>query len=177
VEQPTIEQTDSTKPAPPLAAYAEGPERPPLLPFAVLMTLFNALLVSGLLAAKRSRRGLPERVEAGDIALVGVASHKLSRLISKDKVTSPLRAPFTELEEKGGPAELEEAARGSGARKAIGELLICPYCLGLWVVTGLSLGLLFAPRLTRFVAAILSALTISDFFQIAYKAAEEKGLG
>jgi hypothetical protein len=31
--------------------------------------------------------------------------------------------------------------------------------------------------LTRFVAAILSALTISDFFQIAYKAAEEKALG
>jgi hypothetical protein len=111
------------------------------------------------------------------VVLIGTASHKLSRLIAKDKVTSPFRAPFTELEGKGGPGELEEASRGTGARKAIGELLVCPYCLGLWVVAAFSVGLLFAPRLTRFIASMFSALTISDFFQIAYKAAEEKGLG
>ncbi len=87
-----------------------------------------------------------------------------------------MRAPFTELQGKGGPAELEERSRGNGARKAVGELLICPYCLGLWVVAAFSFGLVFAPRLTRFIASIFSALTISDFFQIAYKAAEEKGL-
>ena len=106
-----------------------------------------------------------------------MASHKLSRLIAKDKVTSPLRAPFTELEGKGGPAELEETSRGEGARKAIGELLVCPYCLGLWVAAAFSIGLVFTPRLTRLLAAVFSALTISDFLQIAYKAAEEKGLG
>jgi hypothetical protein len=109
--------------------------------------------------------------------LVGVASHKLSRLITKDKVTSPLRAPFTELEGSGGPGELEEKARGTGARRAIGEMLVCPYCLDLWVVAAFSIGLLFAPRPTRFVASVFAALTVSDFFQIAYKAAEEKGLG
>ena len=88
-----------------------------------------------------------------------------------------LSATFTEAEGSGGPAELEESSRGTGARRAVGELLVCPYCLGLWVVAAFSIGLLFAPRLTRFVAATLSALTISDFLQIAYKAAEEKGLG
>jgi len=31
-------------------------------------------------------------------------------------------------------------------------------------------------RLTRFLAAVFSALTISDFLQLAYKAAEEKAL-
>ena len=40
-----------------------------------------------------------------------------------------------------------------------------------------SVGLLFAPRVTRFVASLFAALTIADFLQIAYKAAEEKGLG
>jgi hypothetical protein len=157
--------------------YAEPAERPPLLSYAVLTVIFNALFAGGLLAAKRRGRALPERVAAADLVLIGTASHKLSRLISKDKVTSPLRAPFTELEGSGGPGELEESSRGRGARKAIGELLVCPYCLGLWVVAGFSLGLLFAPRLTRFLAAVFSALTISDFLQIAYKAAEEKGLG
>jgi hypothetical protein len=169
--------TDEKAVPAPIAGYADPPERPPLLAYLVTMVVFNGLFGAGLVAAKRSGRELPERIGTADVVLIGVASHKLSRLISKDKVTSPLRAPFTELEGPGGPSELEESPRGTGARKAIGELLVCPYCLGLWVVAGFALGLLFAPRLTRFLASILSALTISDFFQIAYKAAEEKGLG
>jgi hypothetical protein len=157
--------------------YAPPEERPPLLSYAVAMTIFNAVFSAALLLARRRGRELPERPALGDVLLVGVASHKLSRLISKDKVTSPLRAPFTELEGSGGPGELEERSRGTGARKAIGELIICPYCLGLWVVAAFSVGLLFAPRLTRFLASVFVALTASDFLQIAYKAAEEKGLG
>jgi hypothetical protein len=160
-----------------LDEYAAGPEQPPLFSYATLMAIFGVLFGAGLLAARRGGRELPERVGAGDLLLVGTASHKFSRLLAKDKVTSPLRAPFTELEGKGGPAELEESARGKGARKAIGELLICPYCLGLWVVAAFSFGLVAAPRLTRFVASIFAALTVTDFLQIAYKAAEEKGLG
>ncbi|HVY96027.1 MAG TPA: DUF1360 domain-containing protein [Solirubrobacterales bacterium] len=157
--------------------YAPPEERPPLGAYAAAMGLFNALVAGLLLLARRRGRELPERVGASDLATIGVASHKLSRLIAKDKVTAPLRAPFTRFEETGGPSEFEEAPRGSGARHAVGEMLVCPYCLGLWVASAFSLGLLFAPRLTRFLAAILSALTISDFLQIAYKAAEEKGLG
>jgi hypothetical protein len=156
--------------------YAPPEKRPPLIAYSILMAVFNALFAAGLLVAKRRGRELPEKPAAADIVLIGVASHKLSRLIGKDKVTSPLRAPFTELEGSGGPGELEERSRGTGARKAIGELLVCPYCLGLWIVAAFSIGLLFAPRLTRFLAAIFTALTASDFLQIAYKAAEEKGL-
>jgi Protein of unknown function (DUF1360) len=160
-----------------MRGYAPPSERPPLLSYASLMLVFGAFFGGGLLTARRRGRELPERIAAPDLILIGVAAHKLSRLVGKDKVTSPLRAPFTELEEAGGPAEFEERSRGTGARRAVGELLICPYCLDLWVVSGFALGLLFAPRLTRFMAAVFTALTLSDFLQIAYKAAEEKGLG
>lgn len=159
------------------AGYAPPDRRPPLAAYAVTMTTFNALFAAALLLAKRTGRPLPERVGTADVLTLGIAGHKLSRLISKDKVTSPLRAPFTEFEGEAGPSEFSEASRGTGARRAIGELLVCPYCLGLWVVAAFSLGLLFAPRLTRFIASVMAALTISDFLQIAYKAAEEKGLG
>jgi hypothetical protein len=161
----------------PVDGYAPPAERPPLLSYAVLMGLFNFLVAGALVAARRQGRALPDSVKVLDVVSIGVAGHKISRLVSKDKVTSPLRVPFTELDGKGGPAELEESSRGRGLRKAIGELLICPYCLGLWVVAALSVGLLLAPRFTRFVVSVFSALTISDFLQIAYKAAEEKGLG
>ena len=161
----------------PFTGYAEPEERPPFLSYAVVAGVFNAAVGGALIAAKRSGRDLPESVGVGDLLLIGTAGHKLSRLISKDKVTSFLRAPFTEYQGQGGPSELQEKARGEGARKAIGELIACPYCLGLWVVTALHGGLVFAPRFTRFVASTFTALTISDFLQIAYKAAEERGLG
>ena len=161
----------------PAAGYAAPEKRPPFLPYLAFMGIFGSLLAAALAIARRQGRELPERVPAGQLLLVGTASHKFSRLLSKDKVTSPLRAPFTELEGKGGPAEFEERSRGTGLRKAIGELLICPFCLGLWVIAAFSVGLVFAPRVTRFIASLIAALTISDFLQIAYKAAEEKGLG
>jgi hypothetical protein len=172
-ETRTEGRTDGDQPV----GYASQSERPPLGSYLAAMTVFNGLMAGGLALAHRQGRDLPERPALGDIALIGVASHKLSRLIAKDKVTSPLRAPFTRLEGSGGPAELEESARGGGARKAIGELLICPYCLDLWAVGGFSIGLLFAPRTSRFVASVFAAQTVSDFFQVAYKAAENKGLG
>jgi hypothetical protein len=74
-----------------------------------------------------------------DVLLAGAATHKLARLIAKDKVTSFARAPFTEFQGKGGPSEVEGAPRGSGLRYAAGELLVCPYCLGLWISDFLQL--------------------------------------
>lgn len=159
-----------------MEGYAPSEERPPLLSYAGLALLYNGLLAAALVLIRRSGRELPERIGERDLVLIGIASHKLSRLIAKDKVTSAFRSPFTELQERGAPAEFEEKARGSGLRRAIGELLVCPWCLGLWVVSALSLGLLVAPRLTRFVAGLFAALGLSDFLQIAYKAAEERGL-
>ena len=160
----------------PIRDYAPPEERPPLLSYGALALLFNVLFGAALFLIRRSGRELPERVDERDVVLIGTASHKLSRLIAKERVGAVLRSPFTELQGRGGPAELEERARGAGARRAIGELLVCPWCLGLWIAAALSLGLVVAPRLTRFVAAVFSALTISDFLQIAYKAAEKRGL-
>jgi hypothetical protein len=160
----------------PFSGYAPPAERPPLGSFAALTALFNAGFGTALVAAARRRR-LPEKVEAGDVLLIGTASHKLSRLIAKDKVTSFVRAPFTEYEGEAGPGELQESVRGQGLRRAIGELIACPYCLGLWAAAGMHVGLIWAPRTTRVVASTMTALTISDFLQIAYKAAEDKGLG
>ncbi|MFL5835481.1 MAG: DUF1360 domain-containing protein [Solirubrobacteraceae bacterium] len=160
----------------PFAGYAPPGERPPLASFAAFTGIFNAGFGAALVAAARRQR-LPEKVGPGDVALIGVASHKLSRLIAKDKVTAFVRAPFTEYEGTAGPGELEESVRGRGLRRAIGELIACPYCLGLWVSAGMHVGLIYAPRTTRVLASTFTALTISDFLQIAYKAAEDRGLG
>jgi len=104
-----------------------------------------------------------------------VATHKLSRIIAKDPVTSPLRVPFTTFEGTSGPAELAEDVRsGSGRKKTIGELVSCPFCLGMWVSTGFTAGHVFAPRATRLAVTTLAALAGSDFLQFAYAYAEQK---
>jgi Protein of unknown function (DUF1360) len=139
--------------------------------------VFNAAMAAGLVGARRRGHELPERIDGRDIVLTGVATHKLSRLIAKDKIMAVARAPFTEYQQPGGPAEVEERPRGQGVRRAVGELLVCPYCLGMWVSGAFNLGLVVAPRATRFAASVLTGLTISDFLQIVYKAAEERGLG
>ena len=105
--------------------------------------------------------------------LVGLATHKLSRVLAKDKVTSFVRAPFTRYTGPAGQGELTEDPRGEGLQRAIGELLGCPYCLAQWVAAGLVVALLATPRLTRLIASVYAAQTMSDFMQLIYLAAKE----
>ena len=77
-------------------------------PFLAIMGVY-LVGVAGLgLLLRRRGQVLPERVSAADLALVAVATHKLSRLLAKDPVTSPLRAPFTRFAGTSGPAELQD---------------------------------------------------------------------
>lgn len=152
--------------------YSPGEEKP-LRSYRVLMAVFSLLSAAFAHWFHRSERELPDRVSAGDLALITIASHKASRLISKDRVTSGLRAPFTRFAGPAGPGEVSEQPRGEGFRRAIGELLICPYCLGMWLSAGFVAGLLVVPRFTRWTAAVLTALFGADLLQIAYKKAED----
>jgi hypothetical protein len=106
--------------------------------------------------------------------LIAAATHKLSRILTKDAVTSPIRAPFTRYREPTGDGEVMEEVRGDhGVRHAAGELLTCPFCLAMWTAGGMTAGLVFAPRLTRYTAATLGAVAASDFLQLAYDAAKK----
>jgi hypothetical protein len=102
------------------------------------------------------------------VAQLSIATHKVSRLIAKDPVTSPLRAPFTRYEGVSAPSELREEVRGHGLRHSVGEMLTCPMCLAQWVATGFSIGLVFAPGLVRQVLATFTAVAGADFLQHAY---------
>lgn len=148
-------------------------EHRPLAPYTALTGIFGAGFAAAMTAAYRQRGELPERYGVLDIVTVGIATHKISRLITKDKVTSFMRAPFVRFQEPGGPGEVEEEPRGEGLRFATGELLVCPYCVAQWVVGALAAGMVGAPRATRLVAFMYTAEAASDFLQLAYKAAEE----
>jgi hypothetical protein len=96
-------------------------------------------------ARQRVAHGDADTQGTSDVVRCAAATHKLSRLLTKDPVTSPLRAPFASYEGTSGPAELREEARGEGGRKTVGELVTCPFCASVWVATGFTAGLLFFP--------------------------------
>lgn len=141
--------------------YASGDDRP-VGGYVGAMATY-ASLVAGLAAAARlSRRSVPDRLTGRDIAVLAAATHKLSRLLAKDPVTSPLRVPFTRFEGTTGPSELKESSRGSGGRQTVGELVTCPFCTSVWVATGFTAGLVFVPRTTRLAAGTLAVLASAD---------------
>lgn len=151
--------------APALAGYADSEQ--PLRAYAALTTLFTAGLAAALIGAQRRGR-LPEQVETKDIIVLGVATHKIARLLTKDSVTSFMRAPFVRLEDKHGTNSVTEKPRGKGLQRSIGELVACPECTGHWVASGLIVGLLHAPRVTRVIGGLYASLAIGDMLQFVY---------
>src|SRR5947207_10534437 len=117
---------------------------------------------------------LPKRFGLLDLALLGIATHKLSRVVAKDRITSILRAPFVNYIRSAGAGEVEEEPRGRGIQRGIGHLISCPYCMAPWCATVLGFGLVFAPRVTRFFAGILASVATSDVLHRAYLATKEK---
>lgn len=152
--------------------HSHGAARPLGGYLVLLSTYLLTVLILGLVV--RRWRPLPERPAAADLALVAVATHKVSRMLAKDSVLATVRMPFTRFEGAAGAGEVHESVREGGLRHAVGELLTCPFCLAQWVATGFTFGLLLAPRATRQVASVFCAVTASDYLQLAYCAAENK---
>lgn len=166
--------TDEAKsPAGPIAGYS--PREPQPLPeFAALIGTFCVLVSTALVSVKKEKGRLPDRLTLREGLVLALATHKFSRLLTLDWVTSPLRAPFTRFEDFAGEGEVSERARGSGMRRVIGELLSCPYCAGVWTASGFRLGRALAPRLTNIAAEIFALAALSNFLQHAYVASKPR---
>ncbi len=100
------------------AGYTQGEDRP-LTSFSAVVGIYSAAVAGPAYVVRRSGRPLPESVGPGDLALVSVATHKVSRLLAKDPVTSPLRPPS--------PASRGPRARPSWPRRSGGPALAGPW--------------------------------------------------
>ncbi|OBH84519.1 hypothetical protein A5681_02275 [Mycobacterium scrofulaceum] len=155
-----------------------GDEPRPLGGYLAVLAIYATVVAVATVAALLTGRTLPTRWRIQDLVTVTLGTHKLSRTLTKDAVTSPLRAPFTRFAGSGGPAEVMEEVRDeSPLRHSLGELLTCPFCLDMWVATGFAIGLVFAPRYTRLVAGVFTVLTGADFLQLVYAMAQKAAEG
>ena len=120
----------------------------PLGGYVAVLIVYGVLVALTTVVAAATGRKLPEQWRVQDLLTVTLGTHKLSRTLSKDAVTSPLRAPFAHYEGTGGPAEVQEqsSAGGPGAPR-LGELITCPFCLDMWVATLFVIGLILRAQI------------------------------
>jgi Protein of unknown function (DUF1360) len=151
-----------------------GDEPRPLAGYTLLVAGYTAAAGTLLLAARRRQDGTAGGLGTADLALTAVSTYRLSRLVTKDAVLSPLRAPLTHFTGPGGPAEVTEEVApevvGRPVLHALGELVTCPFCTGQWVATALVAGHVLEPRFTRLVTSVLTAATGAELLQHAHAA-------
>jgi hypothetical protein len=133
-------------------------EERPLPEYAALAATFGTVLAGFLAVAGRR---VPERMSLADTVRIGLASYKVGRLIAKDRVTSFVRAPVTQDPDATEP-------KREGPARAIGELVTCPSCIGLWAASGFAYSLVLFPRQTRLVTTIFGGQAIADFLNAAF---------
>ena len=146
------------------------PDRPPYEAYALIMGTFTTL-VAGAGALSRALGRDPQCQTTLDFVVLGAASFKAARVLSRDKVTSFVREPFVEGEAYDGE---EERPAGEGLQRAIGELVTCTRCIGTWSAAGLAATQVLAPRFGRLLTWSLAASAANDFLQGAFVALTEK---
>lgn len=149
--------------------YANGEARP-LGGYVRTLSTFGAI-ASLLTAAVARRGGPPEEIRTRDLALASIASFRLARVVTHASVTAPLRAPFTRFLGPAGPGEVREDVQEDegGHRHAVGELVTCPYCFGMWTATAFTFGMVLSPRWTRLAASVFTVSAGSDALQKIYE--------
>ena len=150
-----------------------SPKKKPLGGYAFLAGVFTVALGGALAAAAADGDDEVRELRWRDLVLLGIATHKLSRIATKDLVTSPFRAPFVKFKKSAGAGEVEEEARGEGLQAAVGDLLTCPYCIAPWLASLLAFSFQRAPRTTRLLSGIFCITAASDFLNHLYVKAKE----
>lgn len=135
---------------------------------------FGAYTALWGVALRTRKPRLPDPPDLRDVLFIAAATFRLSRLLSKGTVTSPLRAPFTTFESMTGPAEVRECPRGGRIRSTVGELVTCPFCLSVWMTATMTGAHLLWPRGTRVVTRGLTALAAADTMQLGYDCLVQK---
>ncbi|MER5713924.1 DUF1360 domain-containing protein [Streptomyces sp. NPDC002132] len=147
---------------------SDGREDLPLGGYAALTAAFATSVAVFAGVARRKGVRLPDEVPPWDVALMGTAVYKTSRLLSRDKITRFVRAPFTRRGSDAPAGEILDEPRGTGVRRAVGDLVSCPFCVSVWVAGAAVASYACAPRATRLGCAGLGAVTLADWLQYAW---------
>lgn len=129
-------------------------------------TIFISLYLLAVLVLWEFDR-LPMSISVFDFILIGLATARLSDIISTDEVTTWMRRPFVKMEttEIADREVQTRMGRGTGLRKLIGDMLSCPWCVGVWVAAGLVCAYSMFPRFVWLLIVIMAIAEIGALVQ------------
>ena len=90
--------------------------------------------------------------------VLGLAAYRAANILSNESVAKPLRAPFVDESRKDG--KTVEQPKSSGFLGAMGHLIYCPSCTGVWLSAVLVYFYVFYPGPTFLVALFLALSAI-----------------
>lgn len=100
----------------------------------IFSVFFVLVLVAALWGMKEIRGGFLISVPPFDALIMAFATFRITRLIVYDKIARWFRELFVDTREfeQGGVTFVEIRSYGSGLRHTIYDLLLCPWCIGIW---------------------------------------------
>ncbi len=85
--------------------------------------------------------------------VLGLATYRAANIVSNEAVTKPLRSPFVdETREKN---TVIEQPKKEGFLRAVGLLIYCPSCTGVWLAAALTYSYIVWPTPTFVIALFL----------------------
>ena len=147
---------------------ADGTAARSTAPYAVVLGAYGVLAGTLAVLVRRRAPGRLPKLSPADVVMLGLATFKLSRLVSKEKVLAPVREPFVAETSPGDGTELNSKPARGGLRHVVGELVTCPFCISVWIATVLTAVFTMAPRAVRLAASCLGAVVIADSSQYVY---------
>jgi hypothetical protein len=102
----------------------------------IIYSLFFLAVASGMIWSLYKVNGsLPTSIPLFDLALLVLATFRLTRLFVYDKITRFLRDMFQHADEtytEEGITYFKKSERTGGPLRTAYELLICPWCFSIW---------------------------------------------
>lgn len=82
-----------------------------------------------------------------DLAITGLATYRLTRLITRDEIAAPIREAIWD--------------RYPPESTRTGYLLTCEWCSSIWAASALQISRIIAPRTTRTVETVLAMSAVA----------------
>jgi hypothetical protein len=129
----------------------------------VFSAFFLALVVMGVIILDTESRLAFEELTLIDFALITLATWRLIRLFVYDAITKFIREQFFDTVE--GPRGYVLEKPRAGPRRALNELMMCPWCIGVWMAATVTFFYLLTP-LAIYPVIFLAVSAVASFLQI-----------
>jgi hypothetical protein len=142
------------------------------MPYGVF--LLNYLLLWGLFLFVARAVGAiwPREISGMDLLLLSLATFRLTEIVTEEKVARVIRAPFADevtVQKENGEEETQEVPRGTGFRRVVGEMILCPWCTGVWIATLLTFAWVLIPAVAKVILIAFAVAAGGMIFQITTK--------